>query len=230
MYSAFGVGLPVLKDGPGIGLGWGENEVDAATVTVTTGAANGPPPDDCTLAPPKNAAMTAAKAVAIAVTICIVEITVPEMFRGCAWGGRGCGFAGVPKDPPGLLSGHHHCEKIAPTCDSYHAVALGGPPWLGVTSEGGARSPLRSNPWAKPPPKGRPWGPSATSSRESARRHRAGLPSWPGSPRPGFRRVGADTVIYEGPGAILALGGPGLTLSLEGQAYLDDAADPAPGS
>ncbi|MFC1415436.1 DUF6093 family protein [Streptacidiphilus cavernicola] len=36
---------------------------------------------------------------------------------------------------------------------------------------------------------------------------------------------GPDTVIYEGPGAIFAQGGPGITLSLEGQAYVDDTSD-----
>ena len=41
-------------------------------------------------------------------------------------------------------------------------------------------------------------------------------------PDSGEYKPGPDTIIYEGPGAILALGGPGLTLSLEGQAYVDD--------
>ncbi|MGW3246575.1 DUF6093 family protein [Streptomyces sp. NPDC001070] len=33
---------------------------------------------------------------------------------------------------------------------------------------------------------------------------------------------GPDTIIYDGPGAIFSAGGPGLVLSLEGQAYADD--------
>jgi hypothetical protein len=33
---------------------------------------------------------------------------------------------------------------------------------------------------------------------------------------------GPDTIVYEGSGAIFSAGGPGLVLSLEGQAYADD--------
>jgi hypothetical protein len=33
---------------------------------------------------------------------------------------------------------------------------------------------------------------------------------------------GPDTIIFDGDGAVFALGGPGITLSLEGQAYADD--------
>jgi hypothetical protein len=33
---------------------------------------------------------------------------------------------------------------------------------------------------------------------------------------------GPDTIVYQGPGAVFAVGGPGLVLSLEGQAYADN--------
>lgn len=33
---------------------------------------------------------------------------------------------------------------------------------------------------------------------------------------------GPDVIVYQGPGAVFAAGGPGLVLSLEGQAYADD--------
>lgn len=33
---------------------------------------------------------------------------------------------------------------------------------------------------------------------------------------------GPDTIVYQGPGAVFAAGGPGLVLSLEGQAFADD--------
>jgi hypothetical protein len=33
---------------------------------------------------------------------------------------------------------------------------------------------------------------------------------------------GPDTIVYDGPGAVFGSGGPGLVLSLEGQAYADD--------
>jgi hypothetical protein len=41
-------------------------------------------------------------------------------------------------------------------------------------------------------------------------------------PDSGEYQPGPDTILYEGPGAVFAAGGPGLTLMLEGQAFADD--------
>src|SRR4051812_21141146 len=41
-------------------------------------------------------------------------------------------------------------------------------------------------------------------------------------PDSGEYEPGPDTIIYTGPGVIFSAGGPGLVLSLEGQAYADD--------
>ncbi|WP_147317944.1 DUF6093 family protein [Streptomyces sp. 3212.3] len=41
-------------------------------------------------------------------------------------------------------------------------------------------------------------------------------------PDTGEYHPGPDEVVYTGPGAMFAAGGPGLVLSLEGQAYADD--------
>lgn len=41
-------------------------------------------------------------------------------------------------------------------------------------------------------------------------------------PDSGEYHPGPDQILYTGPGAIFASGGPGLVLSLEGQAYADD--------
>lgn len=41
-------------------------------------------------------------------------------------------------------------------------------------------------------------------------------------PDSGEYHPGPDTIVYSGSGAVFAAGGPGLVLSLEGQAYADD--------
>ncbi|MFB7446009.1 DUF6093 family protein [Streptomyces mirabilis] len=42
------------------------------------------------------------------------------------------------------------------------------------------------------------------------------------NPDTGVYEPGPDTIVYQGSGAVFSQGGPGLVLSLEGQAYADD--------
>lgn len=45
------------------------------------------------------------------------------------------------------------------------------------------------------------------------------------NPDTGVYEPGPDVIVYEGSGAVFSAGGPGMVLSLEGQAYADDARD-----